>query len=194
MIKDCCCSVTHLCRTLLRPHGLQHARPPYPSPSPEVCPNSRPLHWWYHPASSDALFSFCPQSFPESGAFPMSQLFMSDDQNTGASASASVFPASIQGWFPLRLIGLWLRNWSQGELCGHLWMNECRVTQLCLTLCDCSLPGSSFLGILQPRILEWDPTPWDLPNPGIKPVSLVSPALAGFFTTSRSGHLWGRDK
>ena len=45
-------------------------------------------------------------------------------------------------------------------------MNECRVTQLCLTLCDCSLPGSSFLGILQPRILEWDPTPWDLPTQG----------------------------
>jgi len=68
-------------------------------------------------------------------------------------------------------------------------MNECLVTQLCLTLCDCSLPGSSFRGILQPRILEWNPTPWDLPNPGIKAMSPVSPALVGFFTTSRSGHL-----
>ena len=49
----------------LWPHGLQHARPPYPSPSPGVCPNSHSLHWWCHPAisSSDALF-FCPQSFP----------------------------------------------------------------------------------------------------------------------------------
>ena len=55
---------------------------------------------------SDALFSFCPQSFPEPGTFPMSQLFESEDQNTGVSASASVHPMSIQGWFPWRLTGL----------------------------------------------------------------------------------------
>ena len=81
----------------LRPHGLQHARPPYPSPSPKVCPSSCLLSWWCHPAisSSDALFSFCPQSIPASRTFPMSQLFTSDDQNTWASASASVLPASI---------------------------------------------------------------------------------------------------
>ena len=90
----------------LWPHGLQHTRPPCPSPSPEVCPSSCPLHWWCHPAISfsDALFSFCPQSFPASGSFPMSQLFALDDQNTGASVS--VLPKSIQGWFPLRLTGL----------------------------------------------------------------------------------------
>ena len=51
-------------------------------------------------------FSFCLQSFQASGTFPMSQLFISDDQNTGASASASVLPTSIQNWFPLRLTGL----------------------------------------------------------------------------------------
>ena len=56
--------------------------------------------------SSDTLFFFCPQSFPASGTFLMSQLFTSDDQNTGISASASVLPMSIQGWFPLRLISL----------------------------------------------------------------------------------------
>ena len=91
----------------LWPHGLQHARPLCPPPSPEVCPSSCPLHWWCHPAISfsDTLF-FCLQSFPASGTFPMSQLFTSDDQNTGISASASVLPTSIQGWFPLRLIGL----------------------------------------------------------------------------------------
>ena len=90
----------------LQPHGLQCTRPPCPSPSPEVCPSSCPLHWWCHLAiwSSDALFS-CPQSFPTSGTFPISRLFTSDDQNTGASASA-VLPTSIQGWFPLRLTGL----------------------------------------------------------------------------------------
>ena len=70
--------------------------------------NSYPLSWWCQPAisSSDALFSFCPQSFPASGTFPMSCLSASDDQNTGASASASVLPVNIQGWFPLRLTGL----------------------------------------------------------------------------------------
>ena len=58
----------------------------------------------WHP-SSDTLFS-CPQSLSASGTFPMSQLFASDDQNTGVSASTSVLPRSIQGWFPLRLTGL----------------------------------------------------------------------------------------
>ena len=92
----------------LLPQGLPHTRPPCPSPSPKVCPSSRPLHWWCHPAisSSDALFSFCPQSFPASGTFLLSWLFKSDDQNPGASASTSVLPVSIQGWFPLRLTDL----------------------------------------------------------------------------------------
>ena len=92
----------------LRPHGLQHTRPPCPSPSPKVCPSSCPLHQWCHPSvsSSDTLFSFCPQSLPASGIFPMSWLFTSDHQNTGASASASVLPLSIQGWFPLTLTSL----------------------------------------------------------------------------------------
>ena len=92
----------------LWPHGLQHASSLYPSPSPRVCPSSCPLRQWCHPpiSSSKALFSFCPPSFPASGASPMSQLFTSDDQNIGASALASVLPVNIQGWFPLRLIGL----------------------------------------------------------------------------------------
>ena len=80
-------------------------QPPCYSPSPEVCSSSCPLHWWCHPAisSSDVLFSFCPQSFPASGTFPVSWLFTSGDQKTGASASAPVLPMSIRGWFPLRL-------------------------------------------------------------------------------------------
>ena len=92
----------------LRPHGGQHARPSCPLPYPGVCPSSCPLHQWCHRAisSSDTLFFFCPQSFPASGTFPMSQLLASDDQNIGASASAPVLPTSIQGWFPLRLTGL----------------------------------------------------------------------------------------
>jgi len=92
----------------LQPHELQHARPLCPSPSPEVCPRSCPLHQWYHSAisSSDTLFSLCSQSFPASGIFLRSQPFTSDDQNTGVSASASVVPTSIQGWFSLRFISL----------------------------------------------------------------------------------------
>ena len=92
----------------LWPRELQHARSHCPSPSPGVCPSSCPLHQWRQLAisSSDALFSFCPQSFPAPGTFPMSWLFTSDDQNTGASVSASVLPTIIQGWFPLRLTGV----------------------------------------------------------------------------------------
>ena len=80
----------------LWPHELQHGRFPHPSPSPKVYPSSCPLHGWCHPiiSSSDALFSFCPQSFPALGTFPMSQLFVSDDQNIGVSASVSVLPTS----------------------------------------------------------------------------------------------------
>ena len=92
----------------LQPHGLQHTRPPFPCPSPGVCLSSYLLHQWCCLAgsSSDPLFSFCPQSFPALGNFPMSQLSASDDQNTGTSASASVLPVTRQGWSPLRLNGL----------------------------------------------------------------------------------------
>ena len=88
--------------------GLQQARPPCLSLSPKICPSSCPLHQWCQQAisSSDTLFSFCPQSCPATGTFPMSQLCTSGDQNTGISASASVLLMSIQGWFPIRLTGL----------------------------------------------------------------------------------------
>ena len=111
----------------LQPHGLQHARPPCPSPSPQVCPSSCPFHWWCHPAmpSSDTLFSFCPQSFPASVTFPMSWLFTSGGQNTGASASASVLPMSIRDWFPSRLTGqssCCLRDCQQSRFHIYVWM------------------------------------------------------------------------
>ena len=87
---------------------LQHTKPPCPSPSPRVCPSSCPLYQWYHPAISfyDAFVSFCAQPFPASRTFPMSQMFVSGDQNTGVSASSSVLPMNIQGWSPLRLTSL----------------------------------------------------------------------------------------
>ena len=91
-----------------RSHGLQHARPPCPSLSPGVCPSSCPLHWWCHPTISSyvTFFSFCLPSFPASGSFPMSQMFTSGSLSIGVSASASVLPMTIQGWFPLGLTGL----------------------------------------------------------------------------------------
>ena len=100
-------SVTQLCLTL-RLQEPQHSRTPCLSPTPGVYPNSSPLSWWCHPtiSSSVAPFSSCPQSFPATGSFPMTQLFASGSQSIGAWASASVLPMSIQGWFPLRLIGL----------------------------------------------------------------------------------------
>ena len=89
-------------------HGLQHARLPCPSLSPQACSNSYPLNQWYHPtiSSSVAPFSSCPQSFPASGSFPVSKLFISGGQSIGDSALASVLPMNIQGWFPLGLTGL----------------------------------------------------------------------------------------
>ena len=92
----------------LQPHELQHTGLPYPSPSPGACSNSYPLSQWCYPiiSSSVAPFSSCPQSFPASGSFPISWLFAWGAQSIGASASASVLPVTIQGWFPLGLTGL----------------------------------------------------------------------------------------
>ena len=89
-------------------HELQLSRLPWPSLSPGVCSNSCPLSQWCHPTISSSVvpFSSCPQSFPASGSFPVSQLFASGGQSTGASASASVLPVNIQGWFPLGPSGL----------------------------------------------------------------------------------------
>ena len=84
----------------LRPHELQHARPPCPSPTPGVHSDSRPLSWWCHPAISSYVipFSSCPQSLPASESFPMSQLFTWGGQSTGVSALASLLPKKSQDW------------------------------------------------------------------------------------------------
>jgi len=89
-----------------RPHGMQHARLPCPLPSPRVCPSSCPLHQWCHPdISSFVTFFFSLQSFLAPWSFLMNWLFASGGQNIRASASALVFPMSIQGLFPLKLTG-----------------------------------------------------------------------------------------
>ena len=96
-------------------HGLQHARLPFPSPTPEACSNSCPLNRWCHPTISSSIipFSSCLQSFPASGSFPMSQSFTSGGQSSGASAQASLLPINIKDWFPLGLTG-WISLHSKG--------------------------------------------------------------------------------
>ena len=106
----------------LWPHELQHASPPCPSPTPRAYPNSCPLSRWCHPTipSSVVPFSSCPQSFPSSGSFQMSQLFTSGGQSIGVSAS--VLPMNIQNWFPLGWTG-WISLQSKGLLTHEKMLN-----------------------------------------------------------------------
>ena len=99
----------------LRPHGPQHARPPCPLPTPRVYSNSCLLNWWCHPTISYSvvLFSSCLQSFPASGSFQMSQLFISGGPRIGVSASTSLLPMNTQDWSPLGWTG-WNSLQSKG--------------------------------------------------------------------------------
>ena len=108
-------SVQSLSHDSLQPHGLQHTRPPCPSPILRVYSNSCPLSQWCHPTISSSVVTFSShlQSFPESGSFPMRELFTSGGQNIGVSASASVLPKNIQDWSPLRWTG-WISLQSKG--------------------------------------------------------------------------------
>ena len=99
----------------LWPHGLQHARPPCPSPTPSVYSNSHPLSRWCHPTISSSVIPFSShlQSFPASGSFQMSQLFASGGQSIGVSASTSVLPMHNWDWSPLGWTG-WISLQSKG--------------------------------------------------------------------------------
>ena len=99
----------------LRFHEPQHTRPPCPSPTPRVYPNPCPLSRWCHLAISSSVvpFSSCPQSFPASGSFPLSQLFASGSQSIGVSASTSVLPVNTQDWSRLGWTG-WISLQSKG--------------------------------------------------------------------------------
>ena len=116
-LKCCCCrtSKANMCFIVVQslncvqlwPHGLQHSRLPCPPLSPGVYSNSCLLSQWCDPTISSFVTPFsCPQSFPASGSFPMSRLFTSGGETAGASASTSVLPMNIQGWFPLGLTAL----------------------------------------------------------------------------------------
>ena len=98
----------------LRPHESQHARPPCPSPTLGACSNSCPSSWWcYLSISASVISSFCLQSFPASGSFPMSQLFALGGQSIGVSALASVLPMNTQDWSPSEWTG-WMSLQSKG--------------------------------------------------------------------------------
>ena len=114
----------------LWPHGLQHARLPCPSPTPRAYSNSSPLSQWWHPTISSSVvpFSSCPQSFPASGSFPMSQFFSSGGQNIEVSASASVLPVNIHtfrmDWLNLLIVqgtlkSLLQHHCSKPSILGH---------------------------------------------------------------------------
>ena len=111
-VSQCSCSVVS---DSLRPHGLQHARPPCPSPTPGVYSNSCPLSRWCHPniSSSVVPFSSHIQSFLASGSFQLSQFFISGGQSIRVSPSAPVLPMNIQDWFPLGWTG-WISLQSKG--------------------------------------------------------------------------------
>ena len=107
----------------LRPRGLQHTRPPFPSPTPGVYPNLRPLSRWCHWTISSSVVPFsCLQSFPASGSFPVSLFFASGGKNIGASAS--VLPMNIQDWFPLGFQCLRMWYLEVGPLEKEVRLNE----------------------------------------------------------------------
>ena len=104
-----CCFLLWFIRSVvsnsLLPHGLQHTRPPCPSPTPGAYSNSCPLNQWCHPTISSSVVPSCFQSCPASGSSLKSQLFTSGGQSIGTSASVSVLSVSSQGWFPLGWTG-----------------------------------------------------------------------------------------
>ena len=118
-VKNCHISSVQVSHSVmsdsLQPHEPQHAGPPCPSPTPGVHPNPYPLSQWCHPTISSSVipFSSCPQSFPVSGSFPMSQLFALGGQSIRVSASTSVLPVNTQDWSPLEWTG-WIFLESKG--------------------------------------------------------------------------------
>ena len=122
----------------LRPHEWQHARPPCPSPTPGVHSDSHPWSQWCHPAISSSIvpFSSCPQSFPASESFPMSQPRAWGSQSTGVSASASFPPKKSQGWSTLEWTG-WI------SLQSHL----CRLQKYHPWTCSVLFGSSQQLGV-----------------------------------------------
>ena len=122
----------------LQPHDPQHTRPPCPSLTPGVHPNSCPLCRWCHPAISSSVvpFSSCPQSLPASGSFPMSQLFASGGQSIGVSASASVLPVNTRDWSPLGSVSRQVGWMQKGSVVSEeVRVEDEEVKVICLCFC-----------------------------------------------------------
>ena len=152
----------------LRPHESQHARPPCPSPAPGVCPNSCPLSQWCHLTISSSVVPFCscPQSFPTSGSFQMSQLFVSGGQNIGVSASTLYH---IKFYYNHKS-----DNLAHWDVCGAehiLWHVRLHALPRSLSgkesICQCwrcrRLGFSPWIGKISWRS-KWQPTPVFLPG------------------------------
>ena len=137
----------------LRPHELQHARPPCPLPAPRVYSNLCPLSRWCHPTISSSVvpFSSCPQSFPASGCFQMSQLFASGGQSIGVSASPPVLPMNTQdwssgwtGWISLQCKGL-SRVFSNTTVQKHPFFGVKENVNVCKSCITCVYELSTLL-------------------------------------------------
>ena len=166
-----------------------HAKLPCSILSPGVCSNPCPLSRWCHPTISSSIvpFSSCLQSFPASGSFPMSQFFTSGGQRIGVSASASVLPMNMQGWFPLGLPGLSsLQSKESQEFYSGSQFESADSSALSLLYGSVCESRSVMSDSLQPQTIQSMefsrpgvgclsfPSTADFPNPGIKP---RSPAL-----------------
>ena len=126
-----------------RPHELQHARPPCPSPSPGVHSNSCPLSRWCHPAISSSVvpFSSCPQSLPASESFPVSQLFTWGGRSIGVSALASFLPKNTQDWFLLEWTG-WISFIYIFQILFHYRLLQDITSSLCYAVGPCWLSNA----------------------------------------------------
>ena len=155
----------------LRPHELQHARPPCPSPTPRVHSNSRPsptpgvhsnshpLSWWCHPAISSSVvpFSSCPQSLPASESFPMSQLFTWGSQSIALSTLASFLPKNTQGWSPLEWTG-WISLQSKGL--SRVFSNTTVQKHQFFASGGHSTGVSALTSVLPMNTQDWSPLGW----------------------------------
>ena len=110
----------------LQPHGLQHGRPPCPSPTARVYSNSCPLSRWCHPTISSSVVPFSGlQSFPASGSIPMSQFFVSDGQSIEVSASASVLPMKIVVTNSRIFLFFWISFFKGWIIFQHIYVCVC---------------------------------------------------------------------
>ena len=141
-------------------HGLQHARPPCPSPTPRVYSNPCPLSQWCHPTISSSVvpFSSCHQSFPALEFFPMSQLFASGGQSIGVSASTSVLPRNTQDWFPLGWTGVASLAAKHEFFLVRYWQKEADLGRRG-TLCTFSVAWNmNMIAGVPAVILDWEVT------------------------------------